>query len=98
MKLQKEETVISYSNQIIELIRELESAPHLILEIEKKRAILRGLTSDIDVTVEVIMDRKMSYHEALFKLNVKKTRLKGSEDETEKTLLIQKEVKMCLLF
>lgn len=58
MKLQKGEMVISYSNRIIELISKLGSEGPFISEIEKKRFLLRELTSDIDITAGVMMDSK----------------------------------------
>lgn len=45
----------------MELIGELESAGQAISEIEKKRPLLRGLSSEFDVTIEVVMGGKLTY-------------------------------------
>lgn len=47
--------IIKYSNRTIERINDLDSAGHAISEIQQKRALLRGLPSEYDITVEIIL-------------------------------------------
>lgn len=54
-QLENSEKNFDFSNKILELVNELKSAGHLITEIERKRELLRGLSKEVDVTVEAIM-------------------------------------------
>lgn len=65
IRLDNGEKVVGYSSCILDLVNELESAGQQVPEVEKKQALLRGLTSEFDVISEAIMDGKHSYHEAV---------------------------------
>lgn len=52
VKLKKAKAIITYSNEILELVSELESAGHIVSKIEKKRDLLCGLTKDFEITAE----------------------------------------------
>lgn len=85
--LREGEEVVTYFNQIAEIVNEVENAGHSISGIEKKRALLRDRSNAFDVTVEAIMGGTYSYHEAVSKSMVRETRLQESEDNAEKALL-----------
>lgn len=87
IRLDKGEKVVGYSNRILDLVNELESAGHQVSEVEKKRALLRGLTSEFDVTAETIMDGKHSYHEAVSKLIIRETRIQDTAEKEEKAFV-----------
>lgn len=65
IRLKKGEKIVEYSNQIIELVGKIESSGHSVSEIEKKRALLRGLPSDYDITTKTIMSIFLVYQETV---------------------------------
>lgn len=60
IKLKKEEKAITYSNRILELVSELQSANHEMSKVEMNRALLRGLAKEFDITAESIIGAVMS--------------------------------------
>lgn len=80
--LDKGEAIIECSNRILDLVSKLECATHSASKIEKKRALLRGLPPDFDVTAETILNSVCDFHEFVSKFIVRETRLwQTAEDE-----------------
>lgn len=65
MEMTKGETVIEFANRIESIVNELAAVGHIIREMEKKRAILRGLTTDFAVAAQVIRTGTKKYSEAV---------------------------------
>lgn len=58
-------SIIDYSKRIEHLVNELAAADHTISDLEKKRALLRGLRSKNSVTAQVIRSTGKEYLEAV---------------------------------
>lgn len=67
VKWNKGEGIFCYSNGILKLFIEPESAGHIVGEKERKRALLKDLPRHFDVTAEAIVSGGHSYDEAVFK-------------------------------
>lgn len=93
-KAGKGEKRVGYSNRIMELFNEVESPGNTHSEIEGKRALLRGLKKDFDVTAEAITSGGHSYLEAAYKVIVRETGLEGSRSHDEKVFLMQERHQM----
>lgn len=63
----------------MELVCELDGAGHTISEHEQKRALLRGLPPEYDVTAETIMSESLGYREAVSKMVVREIRLASTQ-------------------
>lgn len=53
--LEKGGHIVEYSSKIMKLVGELESAGHSLSEIDKRHALLFGLSSSYDATVKAVM-------------------------------------------
>lgn len=67
LQLSKGKEMVRYSSRILKQVDELESAVHMVIEIESKRALLRGLMGSFDETTEALMSGSRIYHKALSK-------------------------------
>lgn len=78
--LEKGKNIVEHSSKIVGLIGELNIAGNELSGIDKKRALLRGLPSEFDVTIEAEMGDKFTYGETVKKLIGRESRLKESEN------------------
>lgn len=90
MQLNKGETIVAYSNRIVDLISELESAVHNISELENKLTLLRGLPKDFEVKAETLLVKKYNPYKAVSRIIVRETRLHDSQIVEGKALLTHK--------
>lgn len=79
--------IVEYSSRILGLVAVLDHAGHAVLEAEKKRAPLRGMLKDYDMTVEAIMTLPYSYVEAVSKLIVRESRPRMTKDASPLALV-----------
>lgn len=61
--------------------------------VEKKRAIVAGLTNDFDITTEFVMSTGLSYEKVVSELIVKEPQLAEMEMEEEKAFISQEQKK-----
>lgn len=80
MILKKGERIVEYLSRILGLVAGLENAGHVVTEVEKKTALLRGMPKDCDMTVETMLSLKQSYFETVSKLIVRESRLQMTEE------------------
>lgn len=71
IRLQNGEKIVIYSNRILELFGELESAGPKISQLEVKRALLRRLIKHYDVTVEATKGTALYYNVTIASLIVR---------------------------
>lgn len=71
----------------MELVGEIESAGDTVSQVEQKRALLRGLSKDYDVTAEFIMGFASEYNDTVSKLIVRETRLNDLDSKSDYALL-----------
>lgn len=57
--------MVDFPCKALESVDELEDAGHKVKKIERKRALLRGMPSNFDVTVETISSVDHTYSEAV---------------------------------
>lgn len=86
-QLEKGEKIVEFTDRIMELVWELNSADHTISEFEEKPTLFRGLPSEYNVASETVMSAKLGFHEAVFRLAVRETRVKTKELSGAKTSL-----------
>lgn len=86
ISLKRGEKIVEYSNKILGLVGELESAGYTVSKVEQKHALLRGLPKEFDVTAEAIMISEQNYNQAVAKLIVRETRLEDLEIGREKAM------------
>lgn len=67
--------MVESSCRILGLVAELDHAGHAVSKLEKKRAFLRGMPRDYDMTIEAIMCLPLTYNGAASKVIVQESRL-----------------------
>lgn len=87
LSLIKGEHIVACSSQILGLVSELEIAEHVISEVDRDQALLRGLPKNYDVTVESIMSLTHTFSEAFSKLIVRETRFHNYDDAPSMVLV-----------
>ena len=87
ISMNKGESVVEYSSRIIGLVSELENAGHKISVVEQRRALLRGLPKEFDVTAEAALGAELTYHDVVARLIIRETRLKALDEAPEKALM-----------
>lgn len=96
VELEKGERIVEYSSRIVGLVGELQCAGHDVSDLEKKRALLRGLPKEYDVTVESVMASSHTYTEAVSRLIVRETRVREKEEISPKALMTRdRETRKC---
>lgn len=68
LDMMNNDPVIQYSNTIENLLNQLSAAGHIFPNLEKKRAILRGLRDEFSVMSQVIRIAGKEYDEVLSQL------------------------------
>lgn len=62
------ETIIKYTNQIDGLINDLSAACHLVSDLERERALFKGLDSNFATTAQVISSTNRNFENAMVQL------------------------------
>lgn len=88
VQLKRGEKTVEFSNRIIELVAGLESAGHTAIEIERKRALLRGLPRELDVTAKSIMSAGQIHEESVTEPIIREMRLQDIEEVSERAMFM----------
>lgn len=83
----KGEQVIQNSRRVLEIVDELESAGHIVSEIEQKKTLQRGLPQEYDFTAEAIIIMPHKFNQVVSKLIVRETQLKEIDTTSERALV-----------
>lgn len=86
IRLKKRVKILEYSNQIVELINELDSAGYSVSRDKQKRALIRGLPSSYVVTAKHILGSNFSFGDVAAKLIVRESRILQHEEQSEVAL------------
>lgn len=74
--------IVEYSNQMLDLVGELESAGHKMLQMKQRRASLKGLSKDFEAAAEAFMRSAGYWNGAVSRLIVRETRLNDLDPKT----------------
>lgn len=87
VRMTQNEPVIQYSNKIENLVNELAAAGHIVTNLEKKRALLRGLREEFSVMCQVIRSTGKDYEEAVSQLIIHESSVEETKGSETKALL-----------
>lgn len=80
---------MEYSNRIIELFDNVESFGYRESEIKRKRASVRGLPNDCNITADSTMLASPSYKNAVAMVTVKEMLLKETDEVGERAMTMR---------
>lgn len=78
---------VEVSYRMLGLVSEIESAGHQVSSVEQKRALIRRLPKDFDVTAETIMIVNYSYYEAVAEPIVREIRIQDLEEALNRAMI-----------